>query len=88
MAEEAEMEKKSLFNDYEAYNEEATRISADLEKVIEPILTREASNGFSLRELTTIAHNLVAIIASERIILRAVAKKKDEREKRRQRAAK
>lgn len=71
---------KPLFNKYEAYNEDASRIADKIHQALRPIFKEEIDAGFSGREITSIAYGEVSLIGCELVVRKAMEMKKAERE--------
>ena len=69
----------SLFNRYEAPTADGNILASTVEDAITPIVDRWLKLGFSGRDIHNIIHMTVTNIVSEKILLRAVAKKNAER---------
>ncbi len=67
------MSKKPLFNEYEAYTEDAYALSAEVVKVLSPIIDKYAPSH-TLRDIESVVLGSAAVITSEKILRTALAR--------------
>jgi hypothetical protein len=72
---------KQLFNKYEAFNEEASRIAKNIRAAIMPIVKKEMDAGYKGRDLSSLASLVVENTICELILTKAMEIKKAERKK-------
>lgn len=71
---------KSLFNQYEAMNEDGCRLARDFEDVIEPVILRFVNEGYSLREISATCFNTLDAMLCEKLLLKGIRMRQKERE--------
>jgi hypothetical protein len=73
------MEKKKLFNEYEAMNDDGLRLSDEILKAIEPIARKYEHEGYLLRDMQVIIVGVASYMMSEHILMSAIGKRCIER---------
>lgn len=65
-------EKKTLFNEYEAMNEEAHKLDVEVRDALLPIIDKWLGQGYSTIELDQLISSIISVELSERRIRNAM----------------
>ena len=71
---------KSLFNEYEAMEEEANELDNEARPFIGTLIKKWIDKGYLTRDIELVLYNVIATESSFLILKRAMDKKKEERE--------
>ena len=70
------MEKKSLFNEYEAYTEDGSKVSDEFKEAVKPIFKKWADRGYHIRDIELIAIDITTFTAAYERISRSLKERK------------
>jgi len=70
---------KTLFNEYEAQNEDGYNLAQEIEMAIHPVIVKYWKSGFPFREIYSIICLTISTVISELILRNAMDMRKKER---------
>jgi len=71
--------KKSLFNKYESYTPKGGELYNELQEIIDPIIKRWADEGYLMKDIESIAIDMITMSSAIERARRAMKLRKEER---------
>lgn len=69
---------KHLYNEYESMNDDGNKLCDESIKLLKQLIENYINDGYSIREIQSIIINELSVFCSEKIIINAIKKKREE----------